>query len=135
MHFGHRPWWMNALFALCLYMAFVAVPRDLVWTPVAADQEVWFGFLLQGWAAKATAPLHWAIYATGAYGFWRMRSWMHPWAALYVLQIAIGTLVWSVTDPLGRGRGLAAGLLGFAAFAALAWQLWRSRSRFNTRAN
>jgi hypothetical protein len=133
MNLGRRPWWMNALLAFCLYMSVVRVPRDLFSTPVANDQEVWFGILLRGTAAKATEPLHWAIYAAGAYGFWKMRAWMHPWAALYVLQIALGTLVWSVSDPLGRGRGLAAGVGGFAAFAALAWQLWRSRAHFGPR--
>ena len=53
MEFGRRPWWMNALFALCLFMTFAYLPRDLFWTPVADDQEVWFGILLRGWAAKA----------------------------------------------------------------------------------
>ena len=41
--------------------------------PVVALAAVWFGFMLEGWAAKATEPLHWAIYAAGAYGFWKMR--------------------------------------------------------------
>ena len=131
MQLGTRPWWMNALFAFCLFMTFVYLPFDLFWKPVAEDQEVWFGFLVRGWAAKATEPLHWAIYAAGAYGFWKMRPWMHPWAALYTAQVAIGMLVWSFTDPLGRGRGLAFGLPPFLAFGALAWQLWRSRAHFD----
>ena len=134
MDFGRRPWWMNGLFAFCLFMMFAFLPWDFFWKSVADDEEVWFGFLLRGWAAKATEPLHFAIYAAGAYGFWRMRAWMHPWAALYVLQIAIGMLVWSLTDALGRGRSLALGLVPFAVFAALAFQLWRARGHFNTRA-
>ena len=69
MDFGRRPWWMNALFAFCLFMTFVYMPYDMLWKPVEKDQEVWFGYLLHGWAAKATEPLHWAIYAAGAYGF------------------------------------------------------------------
>jgi hypothetical protein len=124
---------MNLLFALCAYMTFVYVPFDLFWKPVEKDQEVWLGFLVEGWAAKATAPLHWAIYAAGTYGFWKMRAWMHPWAALYVAQIAVGMLVWNFTDPYGRGRGALA-LPVFAAFSALAWLLWRSRAHFSTRA-
>jgi len=134
MKLGTRPWWMNALFAFCLFMSFVYLPFDLFWKPVAEDQEVWLGFLVQGWAAKATEPLHWAIYAAGAYGFWRMRAWMHPWAALYTAQVAVGMGVWSYTDPRGDGRELYFGLPPFLGFGALAWQLWRSRAHFSTRA-
>lgn len=125
---------MNALFAFCLFMTFAYMPWDLLWKPVADDQEVWFGILLKGWAAKATEPLHWAIYAAGAYGFWKMRAWMHPWAALYTAQIAIGMLVWAFTDARAEGRELAFGVPSFLAFAALAWQLWRARGHFDTRA-
>jgi hypothetical protein len=133
MTFGTRPWWMNALFAFCLFMTFIYMPYDFLWKPVEGDQEVWLGFLVRGFAAKATEPLHWAIYSAGAYGFWKMRSWMHPWAALYTAQVAVGMLIWSFTDP--RGRGLTFGLPPFFGFAALAWQLWRSRAHFNTRAS
>ena len=70
-----RPWWMNLMWAFCLYMTFVYLPFDIFIKPVAGDEEVWFGFVLHGWAAKLTAPLHWAIYAAGAWGFWRMRRW------------------------------------------------------------
>ena len=134
MELGTRPWWMNVLFAFCLFMTFLYMPYDMLWKPVEVDAEVWFGFLLRGWAAKATEPLHWAIYGAGAFGFWKMRTWMHPWAALYTAQVAIGMLVWAVTDPRAAGRGLAFGLPPFLAFGALAWQLWRSRAHFNTRA-
>src|SRR3954469_14889580 len=96
---ARRPWWMNLLFGFCLYMTFVYLPFDVFAKPVAHDEEVWFGVVLRGWAAKATEPLHWAIYAAGAYGFFRMRGWMWPWAALYVAQIAIGMFVWNVHDP------------------------------------
>jgi len=64
-----RPWWMNLLLGFCLFMAVVYLPFDMFWKPVATDQEVWFGFLLERWAAKLTEPIHWAIYAAGAYGF------------------------------------------------------------------
>lgn len=134
MDFGRRPWWMNALFAFCGFMTFVYMPWDFFWKPVAQDEEVWFGILLHGWAAKATEPLHWAIYAAGAYGFWKMRAWMHPWAAVYVAQIAIGMLVWGFTDPRAEGRQALFALPPFFAFGALAWQLWRSRGHFDTRA-
>lgn len=123
-----RPWWMNLLLAFCAYMTFIYMPFDMFWKPVAEDQEVWFGFLLTGWAAKATEPLHWAIYGAGFYGFLKMKSWMFPWAGLYVMQIAIGMLVWSVMD--GRG-GLATGLIAGGLFTLLAVALWVARDKFN----
>jgi len=134
MELGTRPWWMNALFAFCLFMTFLYLPFDMFWKPVERDEEVWFGFVLHGWSAKATEPLHWAIYAAGAYGFWKMRAWMHPWASLYTAQIAIGMLVWALTDQRAQGRGILFGLPPFFAFGALAWQLWCSRAHFDTRA-
>ena len=116
------------MLAFCAFMSFIYLPYDLFWKPVAQDQEVWFGIMLTGWAAKATEPLHWAIYAAGTWGFWRMRPWLHPWAALYVAQIGLGMLVWSVLDE--RGAGALAGLVSALPFALLAWLLWRSRARF-----
>jgi len=134
MELGTRPGWMNAVFAFCLFMTFLYMPYDTLWKPVASDAEVWFGLALHGWAAKATEPLHWAIYAAGAFGFWKMRSWLHPWAALYTAQVAVGMLVWALTDARTDGRELVLGVPPFLAFGALAWQLWRSRAYFNTRA-
>ena len=128
---ARRPAWMNALLGFCVWMAFVYVPWDFLAKPVAADAEAWFGFLLHGWAAKATEPLHLAIYAAGAYGFWRMRPWMWPWAALYAAQIAIGMAVWSI-GHYGGARGVAIGAASAAPIAALAVALWRSRARFRT---
>ena len=75
---------MNALMLFGASMPFVYLPWDLFAKPVAEDAEVWFGIMLTGWAAKAAEPLHWAVYAAGTYGFYRMRPWMWPWAAIYV---------------------------------------------------
>jgi hypothetical protein len=125
-----RPWWMNLLALFCLYMTFVYLPFDLFYKPVAEDEEVWFGFTLHGWAAKATAPLHWLIYAAGAYGFWKMRRWMWPWAAVYVAQVSLAMLIWNGLDP--RGAGWLMGLLGAALFAVPAVALWRARHRFTS---
>jgi len=129
---GRRPGWMNALLAFCIFMTFVFMPWDMFVKPVAADQEAWFGLLARGWLAKATEPIHWAIYAAGMYGFWRMRRWMWPWAALYAAQVAIGMLVWGMVY-VGGVKGLFQGLLGFVPLAALAVALWRSRDRFGRR--
>lgn len=119
---------MNGLMLFCAYMTFIYVPWDLLSKPVSEAQEVWFGILLTGWAAKSTEPLHWLIYAAGTAGFWQMRSWMHPWASLYCGQVAFGMLVWSLFDD--RGQGLLVGLLAALPFLLLSVVLWRSRSRF-----
>ena len=126
-----RPLWMNALLAFCAYMTFIYVPWDFFFKPVAEDVEVWFGILLSGWAAKATEPLHWLIYAAGTVGFWKMRSWMFPWASLYVVQIAIGMFVWQLLDE--RGRGLVGAGISALPFIILAVALWRAKSRFTTK--
>ena len=122
-----RPWWMNLMWYFCLYMTFVYLPYDLFIKPVAEDREVWFGFMLEGWAAKATEPLHWAIYAAGAYGFWKMRRWMWPWAALYVAQIAVAMGVWGLLYPVGSAW---TGAVATVIMAVPAVALWRARSRF-----
>ena len=91
--FADRPTWMNVLMVFCGYMAFVYVPWDFFIKPVAVDEEVWFGLTFHGWVAKLLTPIHWAVYAAGAYGFRAMKAWMWPWAAIYVGQVAFGTLV------------------------------------------
>ena len=110
-----RPWWMNLMLGFCLYMTFIYMPFDLFLKPVAEDQEVWFGIMLVGWWAKATEPLHWLIYGAGAWGFWKMRAWMWPWAAVYVAQIAIGMGVWSLLQA--PEQGVAVGVGAFVVFA------------------
>lgn len=122
-----RPWWMNLIFGFCLFMTFVYMPFDMFWKPVAADQEVWFGVLLTGWAAKLTEPIHWAIYAAGAYGMWKMKTWMWPWAAAYALQVAISMLVFS----LARGS-LVGSAVTFLIFMIPTVALFRARARFAT---
>ena len=119
---------MNVLWGFCLYMTFIYLPYDLFVKPVAADEEVWFGFVLRGWAAKLTAPLHWLIYGAGAYGFWKMSRWMWPWAAVYTAQIAIAMLVWSLIDE--RGGGWLTGLVSAAVIAVPTLALWRAKARF-----
>ena len=96
--FRGRPLWMNVLMVFCAYMAFVYVPWDLFVKPVARDQEVWFGVLFTGWAAKVLALPHWLVYLAGAYGFRRRRPWMAIWAPLYSAQVAIAMAVWNARD-------------------------------------
>lgn len=123
-----RPWWMNLTFYFCVYMTFAYLPFDLFVKPVAYDHEIWFGFALTGWWAKATAPVHWLIYGAGAWGFWKMRGWMWPWAAVYAAQVVIAMFVWNVINP--KGGGWLAGLLAAAVFAVPTVALWRARPLF-----
>ncbi len=128
VQWGMRPWWMNLIMGFCLYMAFIYMPFDIFWKPVALDEEVWFGITLHGWPAKLTAPLHWLIYGGLAYGFWCMRSWMWPWAAVYLAQVTIAMLVWNLLDP--SGGGLVSGLVAAAVFLVPTVALLRARSTF-----
>jgi hypothetical protein len=122
-----RPVWMNAIFAFCVYMTFIYMPYDMFGKSVEHDDEVWFGVLFHGWVAKATEPLHWLIYGGGAYGFWKMRPWMWPWAAVYTAQVSIGMLVWNLLDPRGH---VWFGVLAAAIFLVPTIALWRARGRF-----
>ena len=124
-----RPWWMNALMIFCAYMAFVHIPWDFFVKPVGQDAEAWFGLLLHGWGAKLSEPLHWAIYAAGAYGFWRMRAWMWPWAAVYAAQVAFGMFVWNWLH-YGGGRGFFLGLLVLLPLGAVTVALWNAQGQF-----
>jgi short-subunit dehydrogenase len=124
--FDGRPGWINALMAFCAYMAFVYVPWDFFMKPAAQDEEVWLGVLFTGWAAKLTEPLHWAIYAAGFFGFYRMRGWMWPWAAVYAGSVAFGMLVW----PILYRDSVLLGLVAFVPFAWLTRALWRAETLF-----
>ncbi len=119
-----RPHWMNGLMLFCAYMTFVYLPWDIFLKPLAEDQEVWFGFLFTGWEAKIGALAHWFVYGAGFWGFWKMKPWMFPWAALYTLQIAVGMFVWSFLDE--RGSGIISGLVVAIPFLLLTIALWRS---------
>jgi hypothetical protein len=120
---------MNGLMLFCAYMAIIYVPWDLFFKPMAQDEEVFFGIVFRGWAAKATEPLHWAIYAAGTWGFLRMRSWMWPWAAVYAAQVAFSMAVWGVFH-VGGFRGWLWGLAAVLPCVVLAVALYRARSRF-----
>jgi len=114
-----RPWWMTALAVICLIALLAGVPRDLFFA-ATRDVEVWLGLEVRGWIALLTAPLHWAIFGIGAWGFWTQRSWIVPCAAGYLFYVAISHLVWSEVSP--NGRGWPVGLLqaiGFSIFGAL----------------
>ena len=124
-----RPWWMNLMLLFCIYMALFYVPWDLFVKPAAIDEEVWFGVRFHGWAAKVGAVPHWAIYAAGMVGFWRMARWMHPWATVYGLQMTIAMVVWPLLYVEGEQRYAVAAASG-AVFGWITFVLWRARVLF-----
>ena len=121
-----RPWWMTALAGFCLATVPFLVLRDL-FVPEVRDVEVWLGFEIRGGWALATAPLHWAIFAVGAFGFWRCHPWIVPAAAAYVFYVAFSHLVWSEASPHGNGWpiGLLQGL-AISVPGVLLLRAWRS---------
>ena len=121
-----RPWWMSLMFYFCVFMTVIYLPYDLFFKPVMEDQEIWFGFTLTGWWAKATEPLHWLIYGLLAYGFWRMKSWMWPWASAYVAQIVIAMFVWNMLNEGNLSAAFGSALI----FSIPLIALWRSKDRF-----
>jgi hypothetical protein len=127
--FHDRPWWMNLLLVFSGWMAFVYVPWDLFWKPVAADQEVWFGILFTGWAAKVMALPHWFVYGAAVYGFRRRRPWMRFWGTAYAAQVAFGMFVWSVAH-VGGVLGFFGGLVSAIPFALVAFGFWSSGDHF-----
>ena len=124
-----RPWWMNLLMVASAFLAYVYVPWDFFFKPIAEDREAWFGILLEGPWAKLTEPLHFLIYAAGAHGFWRMRSWMWPWASLWVAQLTLGMVIWPIVYRGGFG-GWALGVVSGVVFGGIAWALYASRDAF-----
>ena len=104
---------MTALALFCAATVVFLVPRDLFFSD-ARWVEVWAGFELRGTAALVTAPLHWAIFALGAYGFWYQRPWIVRAAAGYAFYVAVSHLIWSEVSPKGNGW-----LVGLAQAAAL----------------
>ena len=125
--YTRRPAWMNLVFLFCIWMTFFYLPWDIFIKPLARDQEVWFGLIFTGWAAKVGAVAHWMVYASGAWGFYQMRRWMHPWAVVYVLQVALSFTLFPILNNLGGGLW---GLIPATAFIVLAVLLWRARPRF-----
>jgi hypothetical protein len=119
-----RPGWATALSVFCSLSVVFLISRDL-FVPDVRDTEVWFGLELHGWPARLTAPLHWTIYGVGAWGYWKMRPWVWPWASFYALYIAISHLVWNLVTP--SGGGWKPGLLQLALFSIPAALLFFAR--------
>lgn len=128
---ARRPWWLNLILLFCLYMTFVYSPFDVVFKPVAADEDVWLGHVFRGWAAKLGGVAHWLVYAALAWGIWRMRPWAWWLASLYASQVALAMFLW----PLFQGSGgWTYSIVAGALFAIPALALWRSRALFGSAA-
>jgi hypothetical protein len=122
-----RPLWITAMAALCAFSAAFLIYRDLT-IPEVRDTEVWLGFELRGRVALLTAPLHWGIFAVGAWAYFTQQRWAALATAIYLHYVAVSHLVWSEASE--RGNGWAVGLLQAAAFSALAIPFWwKHRSR------
>jgi hypothetical protein len=117
---------MTALAAACLLTIAVTLAGDL-FVPDARDTEVWLGFEVTGAMARATAPIHYAIFAIGAWAFWTQRPWALTAGAAYLFYAAVSHVVWS--EASARGRGWPIGLLQAAAISAGGVALLRARAR------
>jgi hypothetical protein len=117
---------MTAAALFCAATVAFLVPRDLL-LPATRDVEVWLGLELRGRAALLTAPLHWAIFAVGAWAFWQARPWIVRAAAAYVLYVAVSHLVWSEASP--HGHGWRVGLAQALAISVPALLLLRAHRR------
>ena len=115
---------MTALAIFCFASVIFLAWRDL-FLPGVRDVEVWFGFELGGWIARVTAPIHWAIFLAGAWGFWFQRPWVVPCAAAYAFYIALCHLVWNQLSP--NGLGWAAGIAEALAFSIPGFLLLRAQ--------
>jgi hypothetical protein len=120
---------MTAFAVFCVASVAFLVPRDL-FLAHTRDVEVWFGFEVRGAPALLTAPLHWAIFLVGAWGFWFQRPWILPCAAVYAFYIAFCHLVWNQVSP--NGGGWLAGIAQLVLFAIPGFFLvrgYRARQR------
>ena len=129
--FRDRPIWINALMVFSAFMAFIYMPWDIFWKPVAEDQEVWFGIMFTGWWAKLWAFPHWLVYAAATHGFRRRRPWICTWGALYTAQISLGMLVWSIGYYGFSLSGWFFGIISAAPFALLSAALADAREHFS----
>ena len=120
-----RPGWMKVAAVVCAATVVVSVARDL-FLPASRAVEVWFGFEITGPLALATAPIHWAIFAVGAWAFWTGRMTAVPFAAAYLVYAGLSHLVWSEVSPHGRGWPI--GLVQAMLIASVGWVLLQLRA-------
>jgi hypothetical protein len=120
-----RPGWLTVLAVICAATVVVSIFRD-VFLPASREVEVWLGFEIHGPLAYATAPIHWAIFAAGAWAFWTGRMGAVPIAAGYLFYAAISHLIWSEASPHGRGWPI--GLVQAILISSVGWVLLQLRA-------
>ncbi len=125
-----RPWWMTAIAAFFVLSLLLNVSRDLLY-PEYGNVEVWLGFEVTGAAAYWSAPIHWAMFAVGAWAFWTCKPWALPATAGYAFYVAFSHIVWNATSP--NGGGWSAGLLQAALFSLPGFGLLWLHSRLHSR--
>ena len=123
-----RPWWLNLVLLFCLYMTFIYSPFDVLFKPLATDEDVWFGFVFHGWQAKVGGVVHWVVYAVLAWGLWTMKPWVWLVGSLYATQVALAMFLWPLIQQ--GSAGLLGGAIAGALFAVPAVAFWRSRPLF-----
>ena len=125
---ARRPWWLNLILLFSLYMTFIYSPFDVVFKPLAEDEDVWLGFMFTGWGAKVGGVVHWLVYGALAWGLWKMRLWAWLLGSLYTTQVALAMFIWPILHAEGGGwmGSVVAGLI----FAVPAVAFWRSKSLF-----
>ena len=121
-----RSWWLNLIMLFSLFMVFVYTPFDVVLKPLAEDEDVWFGYMFTGWAAKAGGAVHCIVYAAIAWGLWKMRPWVWWAGSLYLTQVAIAMFLW----PLFQQGSLIGAAIAGTLFAIPAVAFWRARDQF-----
>ncbi len=109
-------------------MTFIYSPFDVVFKPLAQDEDVWFGYMFYGWAAKIGGLVHWVVYGALAWGLWKMAPWAWWLACLYSTQVAIAMFAWPLLNA--EEAGLTGALIAGALFAIPAIAFWRARSQF-----
>ena len=109
---------MQLLLAFSIFMTFVYLPWDVLIKPLGEDQEVWFGVC---WFAKLGGLLL-GWFMAQKLRLFENETLMYPWSVIYLLQIALGMLVWSLLDE--RGGGLATGSI--VVFLLIAYSAGRN---------
>jgi len=127
---ARRPWWLNLILLFSLFMTFIYSPFDVALKPLAEDEDVWFGIMFHGTAAKVGGVVHWLVYAALAWGLWKMAPWAWLLGSLYTTQVAIAMFVWPILQ--NQSNSLVGAMIAGALFALPAIAFWRSRELFNS---
>ena len=124
---GNRLWLGVAWVCICLFMVVVYTPFDVGLKPVAEDEDVWFGYVFTGWAAKVGGLVHAVVYAALGWGLWKMRPWVWWVGSLYLTQVAIAMFLWPLFNEEGS---LLTAVIAGGLFAIPSVAFWRARDQF-----